>query len=63
MLAAALRGHVGNRPLENLQQRLLDTLTADVASNRRVVALARDLVDLVNVDDPALGAAMSKSAA
>ena len=43
------------RPLEDLQQRLLDALAGDVARDRRVVGLARDLVDLVDVDDPRLG--------
>ena len=55
VLAAALRRHVGDRPLEDLQQRLLDALARDVAGDRGVVRLARDLVDLVDVDDPALG--------
>src|SRR5205085_8087654 len=35
-------------------QRLLHAFTRDVAGDRRVVALARDLVDLVDVDDAAL---------
>ena len=56
VLAAALRRDVGDRPLEDLEQRLLDALARDVAGDRRVVRLARDLVDLVDVDDPALGA-------
>src|SRR5204863_2615382 len=54
--AAALRRDVRDGPLEDLQERLLDALTGDVARDRRVVALARDLVDLVDVDDPALRA-------
>jgi hypothetical protein len=41
--------------LEDLQQRLLHALAGDVAGDRRVVALARDLVDLVDVDDAPLG--------
>src|SRR4029077_18199273 len=56
VLAAALRRHVRDGSLKYFQQSLLDTLTGDVAGDRRVVALARDLVDLVDVDDPALGA-------
>src|SRR6185436_19025204 len=36
------------------QQRLLHALARDVARDRRVVALARDLVDLVDVDDATL---------
>jgi hypothetical protein len=38
------------------QQRLLHTLAGDVTRDRRVFALAGDLVDLVDVDDPGLGA-------
>ena len=61
MLAAALRRHVGDRPLEDLQQRLLHALAGDVARDRRVVGLARDLVDLVDVDDAALRRAGRRS--
>src|SRR5712691_11202453 len=57
VLAAALRRHVRDGSLEDLKQRLLHALAADVARDRRVVRLARDLVDLVDVDDSALGAA------
>src|SRR6185436_7517071 len=46
---------VGDRALEDLEQGLLDTLARHVPGDRRVVGLARDLVDLVDVDDPALG--------
>ena len=55
MLAAALRRHARGRSLEDLQQRLLNALAGDVARDRRVVRLAGDLVDLVDVDDPGLG--------
>ena len=48
-------GTLAVRPLEDLQQRLLDALAGHVARDRRVVGLARDLVDLVDVDDPRLG--------
>ncbi len=54
MLASALRRHVGDRALENLQQRLLDAFTRHVARDRGVLVLAADLVDLVDVDDPLL---------
>src|SRR5438105_2383846 len=57
VLAPALRGDIGHGALEDLQQRLLHALAAHVARDRRVVRLARDLVDLVDVDDSALGAA------
>ena len=54
MLAAALRRHVGDRAFEDLQQRLLHALARDVAGDRRVLVLAADLVDLVDVDDALL---------
>ena len=55
VLAPALRRHRRHRALEDLQQRLLDALARHVARDGRVVRLARDLVDLVDVDDPGLG--------
>ena len=55
VLPAALRRDVGDGPLEDLQERLLDALARHVAGDRGVVGLAGDLVDLVDVDDPALG--------
>ncbi|SKW64956.1 Uncharacterised protein [Mycobacteroides abscessus subsp. massiliense] len=55
VLAAALRGHRSLRAFQDLQQRLLYTLAGDVAGDRRVFALAGDLVDLVDVDDAGLG--------
>ena len=55
VLAPTLRRHRGGGALEDLQQRLLDALAGDVAGDRRVLALAGDLVDLVDVDDPGLG--------
>ena len=54
MLAAALGRDTRRGPLDDLQQRLLHALAGDVASDRRVVALAGDLVDLVDVHDAAL---------
>jgi hypothetical protein len=56
VLAAALRRHVGDGALDDLEQRLLHALARDVARDGGVVALARDLVDLVDVDDAALRA-------
>ena len=47
--------HACGGALEDLQERLLDALAGHVARDRRVVGLARDLVDLVDVDDPGLG--------
>ena len=43
-----------DRALDQLQQRLLHAFARHVARDRRVVGLARDLVDLVDVDDAAL---------
>src|SRR5207249_9826667 len=55
VLAPALRRHRRRRALEDLEERLLDTLARHVARDRRVLALASDLVDLVDVDDAGLG--------
>ena len=55
VLSPALRGHRGGGALEDLQKRLLHALAGDVARDRRVIGLAGDLVDLVDVDDPRLG--------
>jgi hypothetical protein len=54
VLAAALGRHVGDGALDDLEQRLLHALARHVARDARVVALAADLVDLVDVDDAAL---------
>src|SRR5580658_10439606 len=54
MLTAALRWHRRNRALDELEQRLLHALAGNVARDRRVVGLARDLVDLVDVNDAGL---------
>src|SRR5262245_64552821 len=54
VLATALRRHRGDSPLDELQQRLLYAFTRDVAGDRGVIGLARDLVDLIDVHDPRL---------
>ena len=54
VLAAALRRHRRDRALDQLEQRLLHAFAGHVARDRRVVGLARDLVDLVDVDDAGL---------
>src|SRR3954471_4458739 len=56
VLATALRGHVGDSTLDDLQQSLLNAFTGDVPRDRGVLRLPRDLVDLVDVDDAGLGA-------
>ena len=54
VLAAALRRDVGDGAFDDLEERLLHPLARDVARDGDVFALARDLVDLVDVDDAAL---------
>ena len=54
VLASTLRRHRSHRALKNLQQRLLHALARNVPGNRRILRLARYLVDLVDVDDASL---------
>src|ERR1700730_18504497 len=56
MLAASLRRYRRHGAFHDLQQRLLHALARHVAGDRRIVGLAADLVDLVDIDDTALGA-------
>ncbi len=56
MLAAALWGHRRDGAFYDLEQRLLHALTGHIADDRRIIRLATDLVDLVDIDDAALGA-------
>ena len=55
MLASALRGNGGGGAFHQLEQSLLHTFTRHVACNRRIFCLARNFVDLVDIDDAALG--------
>ena len=55
MLPAALRRHRCNGAFYQLQQRLLHAFAGNVARDRRVVRFPRNLVDLVDIDDAALG--------
>src|SRR6266480_2801393 len=55
VLAPALGRHARHRPLEDLEERLLHALARYVARDARVLRLAGDLVDLVDVHDAALG--------
>ena len=55
MLASALRGNVRDGAFKYLQKRLLYALARDVARDRAVLALAGDLVYLVDIDYPAFG--------
>src|SRR5690606_19341966 len=43
-----------DRPLQDLEQRLLHALARDVPRDARILRLTRDLVDLVDVDDASL---------
>ena len=54
VLAPALRRNIRNRTFQDLQQRLLHALARDIAGDRRILVLAADLVDLVDVDDALL---------
>ncbi len=55
VLAAALRRDVADGAFEHLEQGLLHALAGDVAGDADVLAGLGDLVDLVDVDDAALG--------
>src|SRR5580692_896146 len=54
MLAPALRRNVGNRTFKNFQQRLLHSLSGNVARDRGVLILAPDLVYLIDINDAGL---------
>src|SRR5690606_295873 len=55
VLASALGRHRGDGALDQFQQSLLDTFARYIAGDGRVIRLAGDLVDLVDVDDAGLG--------
>src|SRR5262249_23397573 len=54
MLAPALRRHIGHSAFQNLQQSLLDAFAGNVPSDGRVLVLAPDLIDFVNINDACL---------
>ena len=56
MLAAAGGRNACHRALKNLKQRLLNALARNIAGDGQVLGLARDLVDLVHVDNAHLRA-------
>src|SRR5215831_2190587 len=56
MFASTLRRHVGDGSLEDFQQRLLHAFAGYVASDGRVLVLAADLVDLIDIDNALLRA-------
>ena len=55
MLPAALRRHSSNGSLNQFKQRLLHSLARHISRDRGIVRLARDLIDLVDVNDSNLG--------
>ena len=54
VLSTTLRRNVGYRSFQDFEKCLLHTLTRNVARDRAIFALARDLVDLVDIDNAAL---------
>ena len=54
MLAAAFRWDIDDIAFKEFQHSLLHTLSGNVPGNRRIVALAGDLVDLINEHYPPL---------
>ena len=56
MLAAALRRNIGDGAFQDLQQRLLHAFARNIAGDGRVLVLAADLVDLIDIDDARLAA-------
>src|SRR5207253_7372876 len=56
MFSSTLRRHICDRAFKNLQQRLLDAFTGNIAGYRRILVLAANLIDLIDVDDPLLSA-------
>ena len=55
MLSPPLRRDVADSPLKDLQQCLLHTFARNIPGNGNVFRRPPNLVDLVDVDDPALG--------
>ena len=54
VFAPALRRNAGDGSFQDLKQRLLHAFPAHIAGNGRVLALAGNFVDLINIDDTAL---------
>ena len=55
MLAAPLGRHVGQGAFQQFQQGLLHPFSGDIAGDRGIFALAGDLVDLIDINNAALG--------
>ncbi len=56
VLAAAFGRDVGNGAFDDFEQGLLDPFAGDVAGDGDVAGRLADLIDLIDVDDPHLGA-------
>ena len=54
MLTAALGRNVGYGTFQNLEQRLLDAFAGDIAGDRRILILAPDFIDLININNAGL---------
>ena len=54
MLPTALRRYIGNRTLQNFEQRLLHAFSTDIARNGRILGASGNLVDLIHIDDTLL---------
>ena len=51
VFASTLRGNGSIGPFDNLQQRLLHAFTRNIASDRKVLCLFRNLINLIDVDN------------
>src|SRR5205807_8948920 len=56
MLAAALWRNVGYGAFQDLEQSLLHTFARNITRDRRILVLAPDLIDLIDVDNALLTA-------
>ena len=50
-----MRRNIGNSSLKNLQQGLLNALTADITCNRRIFGFSRNFVDFIDIYDALFG--------
>ena len=55
MLTPTLGGHIHHCTFQQLQQSLLHTLTTHITSDRRIIALTGNLINLVDEYDATLG--------
>ena len=55
MLATTLWWNVTDGAFQNLEKGLLHSLARNVTCNRHVIRLTADLIDLVDINDPAFG--------